>query len=148
MAVAKEILQLLIERASRLEVETGVKANRALVSLKSFEELAWGAIGWCRGHRPPQITIRGILVEPAFVSSEQEPLVWAERVGISPTMATKLYIEIDESTLRKLVLDHLSAQLGCALSEKDVFIEVKSKQNYKSEWERAEFRARVERTQD
>lgn len=61
-------------------------------------------------------------------------------------MATKIYVEIDETTLRKLVLDHLSDQLQCDLEEKDVTIEVKSKQNYKSEWEKAEFRARVERS--
>jgi hypothetical protein len=58
----------------------------------------------------------------------------------------KLSTEIDESTLRKLVLQHMREKLGAvSLDEKDVVIEVKSKQNYRSEWELAAFRARVEK---
>lgn len=59
-------------------------------------------------------------------------------------MANKLEIEIDENTLKKLVLDYLQDKLGeVSLSAQDVQIEVKSTQNFKSEWETAKFRARV-----
>ena len=61
-------------------------------------------------------------------------------------MSTKINIEVDETTLRRLVLHYLAEQLGDAgLTEKDITIEVKSKQNYKSDWEIAAFRARVEK---
>jgi hypothetical protein len=61
----------------------------------------------------------------------------------------KLTITIDEKELRALVMAHLRYQLGeagAALTEKDVRIEVKSAQNYKSEWERAEYRAVMEKS--
>lgn len=54
----------------------------------------------------------------------------------------RLQIEIDEKQLRRLVLNYLSAKLGdVSLDEKKIQIMVKSKQNYKSEWEEAEFKA-------
>lgn len=59
----------------------------------------------------------------------------------------KIQIELTEKELRALVLARLRDELGEAggrLADKDVHIEVKSKQNYKSEWESAAFRARVE----
>jgi hypothetical protein len=59
----------------------------------------------------------------------------------------KIQIEITEKELRALILSRLRAELGDAaerLDDKDIQIEVKSQQNYKSEWERAAFRARVE----
>jgi hypothetical protein len=61
--------------------------------------------------------------------------------------AMKIQIEITEKELRALILSRLRAELGDAaerLDDKDIQIEVKSQQNYKSEWERAAFRARVE----
>lgn len=58
----------------------------------------------------------------------------------------KIQIELDEKGLRALVLRHLSEKLNVELSEDDIVIEVRSKQNYKSEWERAAFRARVDKT--
>lgn len=57
----------------------------------------------------------------------------------------KIHIEIGEADLTRLVLNFLSDKLNETLTEKDVIIEVKSKQNYKSEWEVASFRARVEK---
>jgi len=60
-------------------------------------------------------------------------------------MSTKIEIEVDEKTLRKLVINYLEEQIGTALSPEDVRIETKSRQNYRSEWESAAFRARVER---
>lgn len=51
-------------------------------------------------------------------------------------------VTINEDQLRKLILAYLSEQLGeVQFDPKYVKIEVKSKQNYKSEWEAAAFRA-------
>jgi len=58
-------------------------------------------------------------------------------------MATTINIEVDENTLRRLVKRYLEQQIGAELDEKDISIETKSKQNYRSEWESAAFRARV-----
>lgn len=55
----------------------------------------------------------------------------------------KLHIELTEEELRELVVRHLESLLNVPLTEKDVQIEVKSKQNYRSEWESAAFRAIV-----
>lgn len=52
-------------------------------------------------------------------------------------------IELSEADLRGLVLAHLRDTLNSELTENDVVIEAKSKQNYKSEWESAAFRARI-----
>jgi hypothetical protein len=54
-------------------------------------------------------------------------------------------IELTEQDLKKLVVEELRARLGdkFSLTEKDVAIETKSKQNYKSEWETAAFRAKI-----
>lgn len=58
----------------------------------------------------------------------------------------KLNIEIDENELKRLVFNHLQEKLGeVPLLMTDIQIEVKSQQNYKSEWEKAAFRARVEK---
>jgi len=53
-------------------------------------------------------------------------------------------IEIGELDLKKLIMDEIHRQLGDVpfLPEK-VIIEVKSKQNYKAEWETANFRAKI-----
>jgi hypothetical protein len=59
----------------------------------------------------------------------------------------KIQIQITEKELREMVLSRIRDELGDAatkLDENDVQIEVKSLQNYKSEWEKASFRARVE----
>lgn len=56
----------------------------------------------------------------------------------------KLEIEITEKELRDMIYNYLSEKLGSIpFKNDDVKIEVKSKQNYKSEWEQAEFRARL-----
>lgn len=60
-------------------------------------------------------------------------------------MATRVKVEIDEQALRRLVVRHLSEHTGLELADKDVRIEVKSRQNYRSEWEQASFRAVVDR---
>ncbi len=60
----------------------------------------------------------------------------------------KIEITLSESDLRTLVLSYLEGAIGPSASGKlkpeDVLIEVKSKQNYKSEWEPAAWRARIE----
>ncbi len=54
----------------------------------------------------------------------------------------KLKIEIDEATVKQLVLKYIQDKLGnVELIEKQVRIETKSKQNYRSEWEVAAYRA-------
>ena len=60
----------------------------------------------------------------------------------------KFSVEIDEIMLRSLVLQYLSKSLGAIatlLVDEDIRIEVKSKQNYRSEWESAAFRARIDK---
>ncbi len=53
-------------------------------------------------------------------------------------------IEVSEETLKELVCDYLREKLGdLDLMIEDVKIEVKSKNNYRSEWELASFRANV-----
>ena len=56
-------------------------------------------------------------------------------------------IEISETVHKQLVNGYLSDKLGdISLDDADIKIEVKSKQNYKAEWETAEFRAKVHKT--
>lgn len=55
-------------------------------------------------------------------------------------------IVIDEKELTNIILEKLQETLGnIDISAKDIKIEVKSKQNYKSEWESANFRAIYEK---
>ena len=57
----------------------------------------------------------------------------------------KLKIELTEEDVKELIVQWLSSKLeGMTFNPKNVVIEVKSKQNYKSEWERASFRAYYE----
>ena len=58
----------------------------------------------------------------------------------------KYRIELEEKDLRELVAEHLESVLTDGISQKDTFtIELKSKQNYKSEWEPAEFRVVIQK---
>ena len=58
-----------------------------------------------------------------------------------------LKIELTEQDLRKLVLQRVEELLEADIDPQDVKIEVKSKQNYRSEWEAAAFRAVVVKNQ-
>jgi hypothetical protein len=54
----------------------------------------------------------------------------------------KIDICIDENTLKNLIMNHIKSSLGdIPFNIKNLKIEVKSKQNYRSEWETANFRA-------
>lgn len=52
-----------------------------------------------------------------------------------------LKFEIDDIELKKLILDYIADKTGKRPDISALHIQVKSKQNYKSEWEEAEFRA-------
>jgi hypothetical protein len=58
-------------------------------------------------------------------------------------MATQINVEIDSTTLKKLVIDHLSSLLCYEVKPQDVSIQVKTKQNYRAEWEEGDFKARI-----
>lgn len=58
----------------------------------------------------------------------------------------KISLELNDQELRSIVRRHFEGKLGeIELEDSDIKIEVKSKQNYRSEWEIVEFRARVEK---
>lgn len=54
----------------------------------------------------------------------------------------KIQIEYTEEELTELIIKDLNSKLNLDLNKSCLIIEVKSKQNYKSEWEKAAFRAR------
>ncbi len=57
----------------------------------------------------------------------------------------KLTIEIDEATLKELVLNHIQDKLGSIVLDRNKLkIETRSTQNYKAEWESADYRATYE----
>lgn len=57
----------------------------------------------------------------------------------------KIHIELDSHQLKALVIEHLQNRLGnVALDVKNLRIEVKSKHNWKAEWEDALYRATYE----
>jgi hypothetical protein len=56
----------------------------------------------------------------------------------------KIEAELDATLLKQLVVDYFESK-GLDIEPSNVIIEVKSTQNYKSEWEPAAFRAKVQR---
>ena len=58
-------------------------------------------------------------------------------------MSSEINIEIDERRLKKLVVAYLSEKLNIDLIESEVNIQTKSAQNYRAEWETANFKAVV-----
>lgn len=57
-------------------------------------------------------------------------------------------IELTEADVKRLIVAEIQRIGGdalCTAIEKEVVIEVKSKQNYKAEWEKADIRARFVR---
>jgi hypothetical protein len=57
---------------------------------------------------------------------------------------TAISITITKEKLRELVVNHLQTLVNVDFDPKKVIIEVKSTQNWKSEWENADFRAKYE----
>jgi hypothetical protein len=55
----------------------------------------------------------------------------------------KIDVEVTEEELRKLVLARLQNTIEAPIDAKSVKIEVKTKQNFKAEWEEGKFRARI-----
>lgn len=58
-------------------------------------------------------------------------------------MSSEIRIVVDTATLKRLVVDDLSCKLNVTLDVCDVNIEVKASMNYRSEWEKGEFRATI-----
>lgn len=52
----------------------------------------------------------------------------------------KLTVELDENEIRKILTDHINNKFGTTFEPHLLPIEVKSKQNYRSEWETANIR--------
>lgn len=52
-----------------------------------------------------------------------------------------LNLSYTEHDLIRLIIDDISNKTNVVLNERDVMIMVKSSQNYKSEWEKAAFKA-------
>lgn len=52
-----------------------------------------------------------------------------------------LRIEISEMEVKQIIADAISDKIGRDVKTTDISVEVKSKQNFKSEWEMAHFRA-------
>jgi hypothetical protein len=61
---------------------------------------------------------------------------------------SKIRIDVDGNLMKALVVGHFQSVLNLPLEEKDVTIEVKATQNYRSEWETGAFRAYVEKQID
>lgn len=57
----------------------------------------------------------------------------------------KLRVEVTENDLKNMVAAYINDKLGSLeVDTSNVVIEVKSKQNYRAEWEKADYRAVVE----
>ena len=56
----------------------------------------------------------------------------------------RLNMSYTEDDLRRLVVEDIARKTGMDIKTVDVKILVKSKQNYKSEWESAAFKAEVD----
>jgi len=53
----------------------------------------------------------------------------------------KIDVEYTQEDIKKLILTDLKEKFGGEIDERQLTIQTKSKQNYKSEWETAEFKA-------
>lgn len=56
----------------------------------------------------------------------------------------KAKLELTEDDIRNAIGNYISSCLGLNIASKDIVIEVKSRQNYKSEWEQAAIRCSFE----
>ncbi len=58
----------------------------------------------------------------------------------------QLSVTLTKEDLQRLVLEHLKTVCDFPLKPEDVLITTRSKQNWKSEWEEADFRATVNKS--
>jgi hypothetical protein len=58
----------------------------------------------------------------------------------------RFQIDLTKDELHAALVKYIEAELGVSINDYELRIEVKSKQNYKSEWEEADYRATVTRT--
>jgi len=59
-------------------------------------------------------------------------------------MAGKVTVEYSEADIRQLIIDDMNNKMpGVNIDKKNISIQVKSSQNYKSEWESANSRGTV-----
>ena len=56
----------------------------------------------------------------------------------------KINAELTEKELKELIVAHFYEKIGASLDADKIRIEVKSKQNYRSEWETSCFRAKYD----
>lgn len=61
-------------------------------------------------------------------------------------MPAKIIMEYTEQELKELIQRDIEERLNTTVDMSDIQILVKSKQNYRSEWEKAEFRAMYSNT--
>ena len=58
----------------------------------------------------------------------------------------RVEVSITGLEMKKILLDHVQRKLGdVSITERDIEIEVKATQNYRSEWETGDFRAKLVR---
>jgi hypothetical protein len=53
----------------------------------------------------------------------------------------QIHLELSEIDLKKLIKEYFESRINSSIDYNLISIQVKSKQNYKSEWEEANFRA-------
>ena len=56
---------------------------------------------------------------------------------------TKVTVEMDENTSKRLICNEINRALGDEVDVNDVTIEVKASMNFKAEWEKGQFRAKI-----
>lgn len=84
------------------------------------------------------------LFEKISKSALTLPSIPSKPNHVTKTHHMNIDITLTEHDLKPLVVAELARRLGeLPLESSDVTIEVKSKQNYRAEWEKAAFRARV-----
>jgi tetrahydromethanopterin S-methyltransferase subunit A len=53
----------------------------------------------------------------------------------------KVDVKLDEDEIKQAIADYIDKKAGVIIDAEQVIVEVKSKQNYRSEWEHAAIRA-------
>lgn len=58
----------------------------------------------------------------------------------------QIKIELTEQDLKRIIKNHIASKVDHRIDERKISILVKSKQNFKSEWEEAAFKAEYSET--